>query len=86
MQSQVAKGPVLSGQIPSLAGPYVRRKETGLVAADLPAGETTVLLPAQDQASGLGWLGGSGRYPPERSGSPARRETPSRGRARRTAA
>jgi tetratricopeptide (TPR) repeat protein len=61
VQSQVAEGPVLSGQIPSLAGPYVRRRETGLAASGLPAGETTVLLPAQDQASGLGWLGGSGK-------------------------
>jgi tetratricopeptide (TPR) repeat protein len=61
VRSQVAEGPVLSGQIPSLAGPYVRRKETGLAAASLPAGETTVLVPSQDPASGPGWLGGSGK-------------------------
>jgi tetratricopeptide (TPR) repeat protein len=54
-------GSILSGQLPSLTGPFVPRRETGLAPSSLPADQTTVLLPAEDSASGLGWLGGTGK-------------------------
>jgi Tetratricopeptide repeat len=52
---------MLSGQLPSVTGPYVPRRETGMALAGLPADQTTVLLPAEDSAAGLGWLGGTGK-------------------------
>jgi tetratricopeptide (TPR) repeat protein len=54
--------PVVSGQIPPLAGSYSPRQETGLGPASLPPGRTTVLLPPDDGAArSLGGLGGTGK-------------------------
>jgi tetratricopeptide (TPR) repeat protein len=61
VRSQLAEGPVLAGQIPPVTGRYVPRNETGLPLASLAADETTVLVPAEDPASGLAWLGGNGK-------------------------
>jgi hypothetical protein len=55
--------PLLSGIIPPLADAYVPRQETGLgLAASMVAGETGVLVPADDAAGkSLGELGGTGK-------------------------
>src|SRR5215472_15074511 len=54
--------PVVSGQIPPLAGSYSPRQETGLGPSSLPPGRTTVLLPPDDRAArSLGGLGGTGK-------------------------
>jgi tetratricopeptide (TPR) repeat protein len=52
--------PILSGQIPPVAGSYVARQETGLSLASL-ATETTLLVPAKDTARSLDGLGGTGK-------------------------
>jgi tetratricopeptide (TPR) repeat protein len=53
--------PVLSGQVPSVTGLYIPRRESGLSPASLPADQTTVLLPGEESLSGLDWLGGTGK-------------------------
>ncbi len=52
--------PILSGQIPPVAGSYVARQETGLSLAGL-ATETTLLVPPKDTARSLDGLGGTGK-------------------------
>ena len=55
--------PLLSGMIPPLADAYTPRQETGLgLAASMVAGQTGVLVPADDAAGkSLGGLGGTGK-------------------------
>jgi tetratricopeptide (TPR) repeat protein len=55
--------PLLSGLIPPLADAYVPRQETGLgLAANMVAGQTGVLVPADDAAGrSLGIMGGTGK-------------------------
>lgn len=52
--------PILSGQIPPVAGSYAARQETGFGLAGL-ATQTTVLVPAKDTPASLDGLGGSGK-------------------------
>jgi tetratricopeptide (TPR) repeat protein len=44
-----------------VTGPYLPRSESGLSLDNLPVGQTTVLVPAQDSGQGFGWLGGTGK-------------------------
>jgi tetratricopeptide (TPR) repeat protein len=61
-RSRPSGRPVVSGQIPPLAGLYSPRQETGLAPASLLPGRTTVLLPPDDGAArSLGGLGGTGK-------------------------
>lgn len=63
MQPRHVPWPVLSGQIPPLADPFIPRQETvpGL-AAGLPAGATVVLVPGSGAAAaGLPGPGGTGK-------------------------
>ena len=54
--------PVLSGLMPPLADFYIPRTESGLALADsLKPGETVVLVTADDAASALGAMGGTGK-------------------------
>lgn len=61
MRSQVGGWPVLSGQLPPGADPYVPRRETGLTPGSLPVGGTTVLADAEEPAPGSGSIRGTGK-------------------------
>lgn len=62
-EAQTGQWPVVSGEIPPLTDALVTRQETGLsLAAGLPPGQTTVLIPGDGLAGrGFGALGGSGK-------------------------
>jgi len=61
-QSGPVAWPVVSGPVPPLADFYIPRTESGLALADsLKTGETVVLVTADDAASALGAMGGTGK-------------------------
>ncbi len=63
MQSPQSGWPVLSGRMPPMADSFVSRQDTGLSLADsLPAGETVLLVPDEnDTPPDLRGLGGTGK-------------------------
>jgi ATP/maltotriose-dependent transcriptional regulator MalT len=61
VRSGLETRPVTAGEIPPVTGSYVPRPETGLSLPGLPAGRTTILVPAAGAAPGLARLGGTGK-------------------------